>query len=581
MFMKRKILLLVISSLFILGCTKNGKTTNSSNSEEYSISSEENPISSESFDPEPTGGYYGGYYGDLSWTNSDDLMSKLHSIVSNDVHPLKYNDPNWETNIFADHSIYDYEYLDVLYNANDIPTKLTNKSWQREHAFCASLMTGSQTSDAVKFLGRATDFHNLFAGDASANGSRGNKNYGFADKSAGSYQDRTVNNGYDGYSFDSVIFEPGNKDKGRVARAIFYMVLMYNEPIHDDKNNIDMQSLSIVEDNVEYISGNNCHFSIGHFSDLLNWATTYDVDLLEMQHNESVYSHIYTGMGVAQNNRNPFVDYPELIEFAFGEKKNQSGKLTDLIPSCAKLHTVSNEFSHYAIGFAKREYTYGDTLQLSDITLYSVNKDFSYEIYNGNFNHSFAGHTFEESDGASVTAIITIPGAESQPLEYSINLDPFNTCSTKAHLTKAGISNTKANVGVDQNVTYDGINFIVNAQLDYEGNNNWTLTNNQEGVEGFKMGSGTYHLTQFTIKTSENYIIDAAYIKAYAANTSSSYSLTIKVGTETIYSGSIVYGKEFTTYGTRLEEPVSGQISFIFSGNNSLSLRDLAFNETI
>ena len=56
-------------------------------------------------------------------------------------------------------------------------------------------MTGSPTSEAIKYKGRATDFHNLFAAQSSTNGSRGNKNYGTADSTKVGYIDRTIDNG--------------------------------------------------------------------------------------------------------------------------------------------------------------------------------------------------------------------------------------------------------------------------------------------------------------------------------------------------------------------------------------------------
>ena len=156
---------------------------------------------------------YDDYYLDISsWENGEDLKQKLYDLSRRTYHPLNYTTPNYQTNINADHSYYDFEYLDVIYSEDDVFKNETNKGWQREHAFCASLMTGSLTANAVKRVGRATDFHNLLAADASANSSRGNKNYGVADTKHANYQNRTTDQGRDGYSFDPVNFEPGDND---------------------------------------------------------------------------------------------------------------------------------------------------------------------------------------------------------------------------------------------------------------------------------------------------------------------------------------------------------------------------------
>ena len=236
--------------------------------------------------------YYDGYYSSIEeWSDGEDLKQQLYDLMRTNYNPLPYDSPNWETNQYADHTPTSYLKLDALYTATDVDASLTNKGWQREHAFCASLMTDSLTSAAVKYLGRSTDFHNLIAGEASGNMSRGNKNYGEADTTSATYTDRTTGNGYDGYSFDPQTFEPGDKDKGRVARAIFYMATMHKEDELDTVNNKLMKGLTVVEGNVNYSSGN-CQFAHGNLSALLNWAATYAPDRLEMQHNVSVQKHV-------------------------------------------------------------------------------------------------------------------------------------------------------------------------------------------------------------------------------------------------------------------------------------------------
>ena len=222
-----------------------------SSSEEIKSSSVPTSSSQISSSDKPSTPAYEGYYNDLtSWSNGEELKTKLNVISHKTYKALNYTAPNYQTNINADHSYYDFEYLDVIYSETDVYKNETNKGWQREHAFCASLMCGSLTAEAVKRVGRATDFHNLLAASASANSSRGNKNYGNADKSSESYQNRTTQNGKDGYSFDSLNFEPADKDKGRVARAIFYMAMMYKDDELDEVNNVVMKGLKIVEEPV-------------------------------------------------------------------------------------------------------------------------------------------------------------------------------------------------------------------------------------------------------------------------------------------------------------------------------------------
>lgn len=167
---------------------------------------------------------YDGYYENLSWENGEDLVNKLHTIIRDGYSPLGYSNPtNWETNQYADEDINDNTMVNALYSSEPILKTNTTKGWQREHAFAASLMTGLSTGVAVTHKGRGTDFHNLYAANASGNSSRGNKNFGYAD-----ILDPSFSNGSD-WTFDRYNFEPSDEDKGKVARSIFYMAIMYND----------------------------------------------------------------------------------------------------------------------------------------------------------------------------------------------------------------------------------------------------------------------------------------------------------------------------------------------------------------
>ena len=128
----------------------------------------------------PTENYYGGYYVPISsWENGEDLKNKLHALISSNFTGLVY-DGNWETNQIAEQSLTNFDFVNVIYSQKDDKKINTYGSaagsagWQREHAFCASLMTAYNTGEAVNIsnsgTSRATDFHNLFASYGAANG---------------------------------------------------------------------------------------------------------------------------------------------------------------------------------------------------------------------------------------------------------------------------------------------------------------------------------------------------------------------------------------------------------------------------
>ena len=589
---KVKSLTFILATLLIAACSKPSSvafssseilTSNDVISSYHSdfISSNSEPSSSSNSSSEIVDDthYYNGYYDTLvSWNNGEDLKNQLHAIIRNGYTAISYtksSKQNYDTNIHADHSKYDFEYLDVIYSKNDTFKTDTNKGWQREHAWCASLMCGTTTGNAINYKGRATDFHNLFAANASGNQSRGNKNYGYANAIAESYITTfSSDNGKDGYTYDEFIFEPGDIDKGRLARAIFYMATMYKDAEKDTANNINMKGLTIVEDPVSYVAGDNCAFAIGNLSELLEWNNNVPVDYLEMQHNISVYTDKDNPDGVAQGNRNPYVDYPGLVDYVYGSKKDQPGTLKDVVASASYLECEYKGISHYAIKEAKREYGLGETISSSDYKVVQVYKNYSFIETTSNITHSLSNHPFSESDGDKIEAKITTPSNE---INYMINLNPLGACSTGIlDVTTTGINKKTANV--DQNVTYGDVGFTFNFVTTYDAVSTSGMTINNISAGGITVGSSTRVLTKLTIATSATYTVDRVFIKAMAGNASSSYTLTIKVGETTAFTKTINDSTAWKNFGGALNEPLTGQISFIFIGTSSLKINSIAFN---
>ena len=525
-----------------------------------------------------TGNHYNGYYDSLvSWTNGEDLKNQLNAIIRNGYTPLSYtksNKQNYDTNIHADHSKDDFEYLDVIYSKNHTFKTNTNKGWQREHAWCASLMCGQVTGDAIKTKGRATDFHNLFAANASGNQSRGNKNYGNANKQDATYVSANLtDNGKDGYSYDETTFEPADIDKGRLARAIFYMATMYKDA--ED----GMPGLRILEGNVSYPFVGDRSYAIGNLTDLLNWNNTYQVDYLEMQHNIAVYTDSDNVDGVAQGNRNPFVDYPGLVDYVYGNKKNQPGSLTDVRASIVSLGNEEHTLSHYAIKEAKREYDLNEKLTAGDYKINAIYNDFSIEDASAisSIHNSLDTHVFTESDGDTIEAsIITTINV----IKYQIILNPMGLCSSGTLMvTTTGINKRTPNT--DQNVSFSNVPFLFNFMTSYSSVSTDGMTINNISAGGITIGSTNRVLTKLTITTKDSYTADKAFIKAQAGNASSSYTVTIKVGNTTVYTGTVNDSSSWKVFGGALTEPVTGQITFVFTGSSCLKINSVAFNSII
>ena len=86
--------------------------------------------------------------------------------------------------------------------------------------------------------------------------------------------------------------------RGDVARILFYMYVTYDELILTDNTN-----------QMEDDKNANYKYSMGILSSLIEWNNLDPVDDFEKQRNDRIYQY--------QHNRNPFIDYPSLVESLF------------------------------------------------------------------------------------------------------------------------------------------------------------------------------------------------------------------------------------------------------------------------
>jgi hypothetical protein len=160
--------------------------------------------------------------------------------------------------------------------------------WNREHVYPRSrggffsieddeIATGINQwwmTNADSLRHANSDAHGLRATDANENSSRGNQHFG----------DYTGPEGTLG-SF-----------RGDIARAIFYLSMRFND-------------LSVVDGFPENTG------QLGDLQTLLQWHLDDPVDDFEMNRNNIVYTW--------QNNRNPFIDYPELANYIWGNNQGE------------------------------------------------------------------------------------------------------------------------------------------------------------------------------------------------------------------------------------------------------------------
>ena len=637
---KFSLLLLLITSLSLSGCGNKKTPSQPDPVDPTPVDPGTDPIDPgtdpvDPVDPEPSEyGYnhYNGYYGELKWTDSEDLITKLHDIISKDVNYIRYDasstaDTNWETNIDADHAYDDLEMLDVVYSKDDVPASKTNSGWQREHAFVASLMTGVTTSVAVGAKqGRAVDFHNLFAASTTGNTSRSDKNFGTVVKDDPNYTGYQKVEG--NYTSNNKLFEPSDEDKGKLSRAILYMIVMYNSDEEEDislklnynaadqetygqqsktvhipmvykplslneglaENNLvnftnyhyaDAPSVQALvakygeeEDGYAAYVRDNAAYSIGFASDILSWATK-PVDLQEYQHNQSVYSHVHSAYEIAQNNRNPFVDYPQLVDYAFGNKKDEAGDINLLKPTVVDLKLEGDGIHHYAIKTAKREFEVGETFDSNSYELVGIKNDFSQVAVSGDIDKT-QPYTFTASDiGTKTMKIVT----NDNEIELKVNViakqNEYSYTYVYSSSSEFGAKELAANT--PRSVTLNGESWTVTSKKD-------TQFTNSNVLASVNIGNGTSKCAEeFTLVSGRDFTSVNQMKLIMNGASGKNYSVKITIGDDDAYS----YTMNCTgTSGTNVTKEfnispaLSGKVTIKISGiTGSLFINTIAINE--
>lgn len=146
-----------------------------------------------------------------------------------------------------------------------------NKVVNVEHTWPQSRFSRRYPDDVQK-----SDLHHLYPTDSQINAIRGNHPFGEVSQDVLELKCRDSRFGIGTYGSDEV-FEPPQNHRGNVARALFYFSVRYDLPIEPQEEQI-----------------------------LRKWHYEDPVDADEMNRNNEIFK--------VQRNRNPFVDFPELVD---------------------------------------------------------------------------------------------------------------------------------------------------------------------------------------------------------------------------------------------------------------------------
>lgn len=253
------------------------------------------------------------YYSSADGKSSTAILQALHAIIDNHT-VISYDnlEPYYEqTDMDSTGHIWDM-YSTCLFTMKDANHNQKNvcDAWNKEHSVPQSWF---KEKSPMK-----SDLFHVVPTDARVNNFRGNMPYG--ETSSRAYIDNDKNAlGYKGTSVTSSIgqvFEPIDEYKGDFARIYFYMVTRY----------LDMNLAQSEGSKVFAYQGGTLSFTSYAVALFLKWHRQDPVSKKEIDRNNAVYG--------IQHNRNPFVDYPYLVEYIWGKEKSTSLNMaTQLISS--------------------------------------------------------------------------------------------------------------------------------------------------------------------------------------------------------------------------------------------------------
>mgnify|MGYP003302189502 CR=1 FL=1 len=252
------------------------------------------------------------YYQEANGKSSEQLKEALHQIISNhtvfpytssstdtwDILQLSDQDPENHDNMILVYTgrSQDKGYRDGSgnYSQYENGNGTQNNSWNREHVWPKSHGFPDEDDNAY------TDVHNLKPSDRSVNSSRGTKDYDYGGSQHSEASDCLT---------DSDSWEPSDFVKGDIARILFYMVVRYDPGYDHNNNSFDLEL-------VDYTTPGNNDPILGKLSSLIQWHFDDPVDDFEINRNEVIFGF--------QQNRNPFIDHPNLVNFLWGENVGQN-----------------------------------------------------------------------------------------------------------------------------------------------------------------------------------------------------------------------------------------------------------------
>lgn len=295
----KSIFVLMVSLLLLGGCEKTSGELEDTAKEDITSDSVEidesvtprnpvipgqNGVRSTNYEPlEDVATYYQDI--DMSETGTK-LEQDLHTLISK-MTKVSYGDCRYML-VYTDEAVYYPGYVYSCYDGDLIPAVWDyGETWNREHTWPRSRMGGERADNNI--VSRTSDLHNIRASCVKANDIRSNYYYASLTIPSNSSFYPNISEGLSGEHRYEGDF------RGDVARICFYMYVRYGR--YDDECTLELNNNP---------SGS---WTMGVKDTLIEWNFEDPVDAFETQRNNRIYEY--------QGNRNPFIDYPDLVNNLF------------------------------------------------------------------------------------------------------------------------------------------------------------------------------------------------------------------------------------------------------------------------
>ncbi|MBO5619617.1 MAG: endonuclease [Paludibacteraceae bacterium] len=396
------------------------------------------------------------YYSAANGKSSNNLRTSLGTIISTNkgsgsAHKVVIYDNLGYLLKYADTENADGTTLIDIYSPCTFTISGTSITWSSTCSGKNNVGCGLNREHTVpqswfdKASPMVSDAFHIYAVDAASNGHRSNNHYGEcsggtsytggscnesgklgASTLAGTYTYNGTTYSTTAYSGSGSVYEPADEYKGDIARGFFYMATRYNSAcsgwgeMFGDVNGLTQYTVDL----------------------MLKWHRLDPVSEKELIRNEVIYGNTtYNKVGGSyyQGNRNPFIDYPCLVEYIWGDSVGKSVDITKLVSAYDASFSLegcpcSSSSTTPAITSPTSNVDFGATN-----TSTAVTKSIHVKGVNltGNLTLTISGSSFFLINGTSSTTTVTQANALAGK---SINIvyTPSTNGSHSATLTISG-----------------------------------------------------------------------------------------------------------------------------------------------